>query len=72
MFCAHVAEIIPCLSVSSTGGHFNTTEDSDEGTVENENVDEEKERNDLLWIIPLSVVVLLLLMALVASYSAFQ
>ena len=63
---------VPCLSVSSKGGRFDTTEDPDEGTVENENVDEEKERNDLLWIISLSVVVLLLLMALVASYSAFQ
>ena len=71
MFCAHVAEIIPCLSVSSTDVHSNATEDSDEGTVENENVDEEKERNDLLWIISFSMVVLLL-MALVASYFAFQ
>ena len=33
--CAHVAGTIFCLSISSAGGRFDTTEDSDEGTVEN-------------------------------------
>ena len=52
--------------------HFDTTpEESDEENVENENVDEEDEKNDLLWIISLSMVVFLLGMALVASYFAF-
>ena len=32
---------VPCLSVSSKGGRFDTTEDPDAATVENENTGEE-------------------------------
>ena len=43
MFCAHVARIICSLSASSTGGRFDTTEDSYEDTEDSNEDSEDSE-----------------------------